>query len=252
MPGSSSSVREASPPGPMTVARWRAVAVRPDQSAASLTSPPSLTHSASTSAGTSACGIPGATFTHASRPQQPLDPGPRRHPVVDVEGAPGAAAPRGVGEREVEPAVVDRGRVGDLDARRAVRGRPGWPRPRRPAPGRGRRRRTPGRRGTPRSGRRRSRTRGRSGCARRTPGSGRRGGSATDSRVACSSASGVKYIRSARSPNLALGPPAQLDLGHRGSDGLRRRRTAELGLDLQLDVVRELGRAAPGAPAPRR
>ena len=55
----------------MTVARRRVVASRPDQRAASLTSPWSLTHSASTPSGTRSCGMPGATLTQASRRSRP-------------------------------------------------------------------------------------------------------------------------------------------------------------------------------------
>ncbi len=50
----------------MTVARRAAVASRPPHSAASFTSPRSLTHSASTPAGSTSCGMPGAVFTQAS------------------------------------------------------------------------------------------------------------------------------------------------------------------------------------------
>ena len=105
-PGSSSSVSVASPPSPITVARRSVVASRPPHSAASLTSPWSLTHSASTPAGIASWGIPGAVFTHASRGQQRLDERPRRRPGVEGEGAAPAGTPRGVGEGHVERAVV--------------------------------------------------------------------------------------------------------------------------------------------------
>ena len=63
MYGSSSSVIVASPPSPITVARRSVVANTGDHSTASLTSPASLTHSASTPSGTTSCGMPGATLT---------------------------------------------------------------------------------------------------------------------------------------------------------------------------------------------
>ena len=53
----------ASPCSPITVARRSVVASAGDQSTASLTSPPSLTHSASTPDGTRSWSMPGATFT---------------------------------------------------------------------------------------------------------------------------------------------------------------------------------------------
>ena len=50
-------------PDRTTVARWDTVASRPHHSAASTTSPSTLTHSASAPAGTSAWSIPGATLS---------------------------------------------------------------------------------------------------------------------------------------------------------------------------------------------
>ena len=94
----------------------------PDHSAASLTSPWSLTHSASTPSGTRSWGMPGATFTQASRVEQPLDERPRRRPVVDVEGPAAGAAPGRVGEGDVERRRVD------ASSRRRPTTAPGRPR----------------------------------------------------------------------------------------------------------------------------
>ena len=80
----------------------RCVASRPDQSAASLTSPWSLTHSASTPGGTSECGMPGATFTQAARVSSGST---NSHDGVQASASERAAAsgPSGrVGEGDVE------------------------------------------------------------------------------------------------------------------------------------------------------
>ena len=108
----------ASPAPRITVARRRTVASCGDQSAASLTSPSSETHSASTPSGSSACGMPGATLTHRRPAQQRGHEVPRRRPAVHVEHPPPGGTTGGVGEDHAEAGDVDV--LGGRDLHRAA------------------------------------------------------------------------------------------------------------------------------------
>ena len=147
------SVSVARPPSRITVARRAVVASRPPQSAASLTSPWSLTHSASTPAGTTSCGMPGAVFTHASRVSRAST---KDHGGVQASSE--KVRPRPV-RRAGSAKATSNGVVVDGRAHRhpdragqPERGQVRARRPR-PAPGRGRRRPRSGRPGRRRSGR---------------------------------------------------------------------------------------------------
>ncbi len=97
----------------MTVARRRAEASRPDHRAASLTSPWSLTHSASTPSGDQVVGDAGGDLHARVAVEQALDERPRRRPPVRAEGAAVARAASRVGVRDVEGGGVHGGRVDD-------------------------------------------------------------------------------------------------------------------------------------------
>ena len=194
----------ARPPSPITVARRSVVASAGDQSTASLTSPPSLTHSASTPGGTRSWPMPGATLTserrvsrsstHGHGGVQPSTSKTRPRPPRRAGSAKAASKPLGsivvASPTCTAPARPEGGEVGPghRHAHRVVvdAGRD------QPGPGEGEevaadaaaevdRRCRPG---------------------SRRP-AVRRGGRRPAARVACSSASGVKNIRCAASPNLA-------------------------------------------------
>ena len=80
------------------------MASRPPQSAASFTSPWSLTHSASTPAGTTSCGMPGAVLTQASPASSDSTNDHGGVQASSGEGPAAAGAPGRVGEGDVERA----------------------------------------------------------------------------------------------------------------------------------------------------
>ena len=170
--------RRSASPGRRGRSRWPAVrrsASRGDHSAASLTSPWSLTHSASTPSGTSECGMPGRDLDARATGQQRLDERPGRRPVVGVEAAAPAAPPRRVGVGRAERARRRGWWRRRRSRHRRDRGRRGWRAPSRPGAGRGRCRPWSDRRVRRRPGRRRCRRSGRSRSGRR-PRAAPRGG----------------------------------------------------------------------------
>ena len=199
------------------MARRRPAASCGDQSAASLTSPSSETHSASTPSGSSECGMPGATLTHRGASQQLGHEVPRRRPAVHVEHPSPRRTTGGVGEDHPEARDVDV--LGRRDLHRpaetqgvevgaghlhpelvAVDPRDGQPGPRQchqvAADAA-----AEVQHGAPAAG-----------CTIATRAARC---VATRARVACSRPSGVKYIRAASSPSFAHGPHPQVDLGQR-------------------------------------
>ena len=223
------------------------MASRPDHSAASLTSPWSLTHSASTPSGTRSWGMPGATLTQASRRSRPSTNDHGGCPVVGATRCGRGPTGGRVGERDVEGGGVDRGRVGHRHRARGARGRRGWLRRPPPGAGRGRRPRRSRRRPRRPPGRRRSRSRGRSASRWTRPASRAARCRATGSRVACSRPSGVKYIRVGEVAELGRGPAPQLDLGERRGDLVGGCPASQRPLDRQLARRRSATRSAAAA-----
>ena len=187
----------------MTVARRSVVDRSGDHSTASFTSPPSLTHSASTPCGTRSWPIPGATLTSARRRSrsrthghggvQPSTSKTRPRPPRRAGSA--KAAPKPLGSTVVAsptwtaPASPRAARLA-----RAIATRTGsWSTPAATRPAREKASRSPPM-PQPRSMTLPSGIAAASRAAR---------WSATRDRVACSSASGVKNIRGAASPNFA-------------------------------------------------
>ena len=188
----------------MTVARRSVVDRLGDQSTASLTSRrvadplrlDAVRHEVVPDAG---CDL------HERTPAQQLEhPRPRRRPALHVEDAAAPTASRGVREGGIEAAHVDGRRVTDLHGAGQAEGGEGRARPSPPARGPGRSRPPRGLLARTRAGHRRC-------CSPRSttlpPGiaaaSRAARWSATRVRVACSSASGVKNISGAASPNFA-------------------------------------------------
>ena len=190
----------ARPPSRITVARRATVASRPPHSAASFTSPWSLTHSASTPAGTTSCGMPGAVLTQASPASSDST---NDHGGVQVSSE--NVRPRPV-RRAGSTNATSNGRMSTSSAS-ATPTAPGSPSASRFAVATATR---TGSRSTPAavSPARAKATRSPPMPQPRSttveaPNAVSRAArwEATESRVACSSPSGVKYIDAARSPN---------------------------------------------------
>ena len=216
----------------MTVARRRVVASRPDQSAASLTSPWSLTHSASTPSGTRSWGMPGATLTQASRRSRPSTNGHggvqsstskvRPRPVLRAGSAnatsKGPVSIAVASATITAPARPSAARLASATATRS--GSRSTPAQMMPA-------RAVAIRSPPMPQPRSTTVRVEAAVSRAAR------WAATGRRVACSRPSGVKYIRAASVAELLLRPAAQRDLGEGSGDVGRLRRTPQLGLGAQ-------------------